>query len=670
MAKLRWRFSIKTGQPSLIDYALILILGASAFFVVDYFIYAFRVIAFPFDWDEDEGFHLYYALRLAKGYQIYFDPNSFPMIGNPYTPLYPFLGAGLLKIFGPSLPPLRFISFFSSLLTSIIIYALVRSETKKQIYGFLAAFLFIGNRWVTPWFPVARVDSLAIFLSVLSFYLAYKASGRGFLWLASLLLLAAAIYTRQSSIYMLPLVVVLGWRADKKRLISGVLIFLGLSAGAFLWLNLSSRGLFYKNIVTYTATDYSLSKLSHDFFLYARHFAPMLFLSAFCAALICKRMVKPLWAYLLIFSVMVTALGGKLGSSINYYIPLTVALSIASALAVGKAPEAVAPGWRPVLKGALICALAAQLAFFWNYKPRKPSEADLFNSRKVAKYVGSARGEVLTERRPSFAVLAGKEVLYDAVLTHFLYFKKYWDPRPLVGKVERGEFSLILIMGLFVPPELKAAAESNYMEIDQATLGTWYGTMNYRILLPKTIGPEKEDLLWGLAVSSLMGKLTSEADEGIIHFRLGVLYFNGRRLDKALTEFIAASAFGHGLQHSLWNAGAVFYKKGLYPMAARYFLGAASQGQEDASLRLHLANSFFLSGLLAKADAEYKTAVILEPGSATAYKNLAIFYINGLKDKKRAANYLRESIRLDPDQPDAAKMKAMVERLLAEEEGR
>lgn len=666
MAKLHCHFRLKANYLGTSDCALILVLGVGAFFLIDYFNYAFRVITFPFDWGEDEGFQLYYALRLAQGREIYFDPNRFPMIGNPYTPLYPFLTAQLLKITGTSLTPLRLISFFASLLSSFLIYKIVRSETRKHAYGLLGAFLFLGNRWVTPWFPVARVDSLAVSLSILALYLAYRSAGKGHLWFISILALAAAIYTRQSSIYMLPLVAGLGWRGGKKQFASGVLLLSASSIGAFLWLNGSTGGLFYKNIVTYTATDYSLSKLTKDFGLYARHFGPMLALSALCAALSFMRKSNPLWAYLLLFSAMVTALGGKLGASINYYIPLTAALTIGSAIAMSKATEVVASKWLPVLKGSLICAVAAQFVFFGLYKLKKPSEIDLLNSRKVAKYISSAKGEVLTERRPSFAALSGKEVLYDAVLTSFLYFKGYWDPRPLVRAVEDQKFSAILLMGLYVPPELKAAAERSYIEVDRATLGTWYGSINYRLLVPKTIGPDNEGTLWSLAVKSLRGEATFEAEKGVFHFRLGVLYFNGRLFDRALAEFMRTSALGSGDQHSFWNAGAVFYKKGLYAKAARFFLAATRYGPENASLRLHLANSFFHSGLLAKAALEYQTAITLEPRSATTYKNFAVFYLEGLKDKGRAAHYLRASIRLDPDQPGAAGMEAMAEKLSAE----
>ncbi|MFN4294530.1 MAG: hypothetical protein ACK4JD_10395, partial [Thermoflexales bacterium] len=70
------RFGAALSSLSVVALGLTIAIFAGYFVI--YLIYARALFAFPFDYDQGEGFELYDAIRLARGEGIYLDNAEFP----------------------------------------------------------------------------------------------------------------------------------------------------------------------------------------------------------------------------------------------------------------------------------------------------------------------------------------------------------------------------------------------------------------------------------------------------------------------------------------------------------------------------------------------------------------------------------------------------------------
>ncbi len=111
---------------SLSVVALGLTIAAFAGYFVIYLVYARALFAFPFDYDQGEGFELYDAIRLARGEGIYLDNAEFPFYASNYPPVYRLLLVPLVALFGPHLWVGRALAFAASLAIGALIFLAAR----------------------------------------------------------------------------------------------------------------------------------------------------------------------------------------------------------------------------------------------------------------------------------------------------------------------------------------------------------------------------------------------------------------------------------------------------------------------------------------------------------------------------------------------------------------
>ncbi|MFZ5912223.1 MAG: glycosyltransferase family 39 protein [Chloroflexota bacterium] len=117
-----------------------------------------------------EGGSLVQVSRILAGKPLYVQP-SFEFIPQIYTPLYFYISALASLFLGNSFLPLRFVSIVSSLGILVLIFVLVRQQTGSKVSGFLASGLFFSTYKLSGyWFDIARVDSLALVLFLISLY--------------------------------------------------------------------------------------------------------------------------------------------------------------------------------------------------------------------------------------------------------------------------------------------------------------------------------------------------------------------------------------------------------------------------------------------------------------------------------------------------------------------
>lgn len=149
---------------------LVLLLIAASCLLLAYVTVAVARMGYPFELEWMEGGSLDHVRRVIAGLPLYIQPSlSFtPFI---YTPLYYYVSALFSALLGVGFLPLRLLSFLSSLGSMIVLFLLVRSETKSWVYGVFSVGLFAGTFVVSgAWYDLARTDSLFLFLLLLSVY--------------------------------------------------------------------------------------------------------------------------------------------------------------------------------------------------------------------------------------------------------------------------------------------------------------------------------------------------------------------------------------------------------------------------------------------------------------------------------------------------------------------
>jgi len=166
--------SLSQSRPFTVLSVLAIVLLALAtvslvgYFIV-YLVYARALLAFPFDYDQGEGFELYDAIRLARGENIYLDNAQFPFYSSNYPPVYRLMLVPLVWWFGPHLWVGRVVAFAASLVIGLLIFFAARRLWQGEIgdrpifhrltsnlVPLLAALAFFAANYVYHVGPLAR----------------------------------------------------------------------------------------------------------------------------------------------------------------------------------------------------------------------------------------------------------------------------------------------------------------------------------------------------------------------------------------------------------------------------------------------------------------------------------------------------------------------------------
>jgi hypothetical protein len=205
-----------------------------------YLVVALSRIGYPYDLEWMEGGMLEHVARVLGGQTLY-GPPSLQFTPYLYAPLYYDLAAPIAKLFGLRLLSLRMVSFAASLGVFALIAALVRCGTRSRLGALVAVGLYAALfKRSGAFFDLARVDSLALFLSLLGIWLLLASERHD---VAAGVVLAAAFFTKQSALLIaLPVVLARTWGLRGPRRLGALLAFAALAAGGSALLHLRTGG--------------------------------------------------------------------------------------------------------------------------------------------------------------------------------------------------------------------------------------------------------------------------------------------------------------------------------------------------------------------------------------------------------------------------------------------
>lgn len=220
-----------------------LALAGAALYTYVFVKLAIRRVPYSFELDVTEGSLLGQVHRISAGQPLYTRP-TLEYAPNIYPPLYYYVSALFATVLGSGFTSLRLVSVLATVGCAVLIYATVVRESRRQRCALLAAGFFFGTFRVSgAWLDNARVDSLALFLSLAAIYVVRFHEGtRG--TVAGAAVTALALETKQTASFLvaalwLYLLLARGWRVCGQFSVT----LGGVFAAAYLGLQATSGGL-------------------------------------------------------------------------------------------------------------------------------------------------------------------------------------------------------------------------------------------------------------------------------------------------------------------------------------------------------------------------------------------------------------------------------------------
>lgn len=448
---------------------------------------AANLLIFPYGVNYGEAPLVDQARRVLDGESIYSNNlDEPPYVISNYPPFYIWTMAGVTRLTGmPLLQSGRLVSFIASLSSGLILGLLAREISAKASAGLLAAGLFLGNPYLMIWGGLGRVDMLAIMLSLLGVWLVYRGGNK---WLqigVAGICLAAAVYTRQTTLLAGPLACLIYlWRQQPRRALQLAAWVGGIGLASFILLNSLSKGGFFTNIVTANVNRYQFSRLvslgSQQLLILPVILVLGLGKTAQALARGVRRTTSPSPSrvftltglpFYTLGAFVVAMLAGKVGSDVNYFIELSAACSLWTAVTVTQhiSTTQIAPRLvRMALTLQMVFMLAGGIFVWQDVYASTTQQMGIYQQLEGQVQVAAQQGPVLSDDYLHLVLLAGQPIYYQPFEYGQLYQAGLWDPSRLAAEIDQQRFPLILIGGNTIekdccwPPQLIQAIWNSY----------------------------------------------------------------------------------------------------------------------------------------------------------------------------------------------------------------
>ncbi len=448
-----------------------------------FFIRAFHVVSYPYEWSTMDGYYVYHGLRLISCTPIYFGYEGI-LMPFEYVPIYPAVIGLLAQAFGTSVWYERAFGLACSICIATLIFVTVSRETRNRTAAFVSAMMFFGPSELSVWFLVRSIDVLAALLSLGAVFILSRNTGSKSRLATAAILLVVAFYTKQTSIFAAAAATAFVTTRNPRNGVVFGMSFAFLCASVFLLFQALSGGWFFDNAFLTTSMNPFYFRLLMSHLL---RFGLVLFGAfaiAFMYSISSFKRRMDIWSFYFLFALLSTLLAGKAGAALSYFIPLFTAVCIQTGFCL--ADEEFNP-WAPRFRTILFALLLVQTLGFFASQIRTPSEEDRIQAQRLDNYIQAHPGPVLLERIDSFATRNNRELNVEAVQLPILIMRRKFDPQVVIDAVQNKRFSLIVSSGIYFDgiPSVRRAIADNYRQIDTLSIGLFIGKMNFRVLVPE-----------------------------------------------------------------------------------------------------------------------------------------------------------------------------------------
>ncbi len=243
----------------LLAAALIVLLFSFAVYVV----YAANLIAFPFDYDQGEGFELVDTIMFSHGQFPYQDTNVYPFYSSNYPPLFHVIAAPFVWLFGDAYWYGRLLGWLGTLVTAAAIgYAVYRDGGKRQSIALLSGLAFLASNTIYHIGPLLRQHMTMVMFETLAVVVLAHANEiedttrRRRTIFVGLMLVMAAGYTKQLAAFTAVAVFAFLLIRQPRRAVIWGIGFALVGAGIFLGINLATHGQWWTQTIAANVNDF------------------------------------------------------------------------------------------------------------------------------------------------------------------------------------------------------------------------------------------------------------------------------------------------------------------------------------------------------------------------------------------------------------------------------
>lgn len=165
------------------------------------------------------------------------------------------------------------------------------------------------------------------------------------------------------------------------------------------------------------------------------------------------------------------------------------------------------------------------------------------------------------------------------------------------------------------------------------------------------------------AIGELNNAVTLGFDNADVHNNLAGVYLTLGLADKAIIELKLALKFNPTDSNAHCNLGNAYISKDLGEDAISEFKEALKYNGKDPEIHYFLGNAFYKTGQYDKAIEALHQSLHYQPNNPTAHKMLGVIYANNFNNRNKALFHLKETIRLDPQQPLANEIIESIQKL-------
>ncbi|MFN7210789.1 MAG: ArnT family glycosyltransferase [Aggregatilineales bacterium] len=525
-------------QQLLLGVALLLM----ALHVAVYVVYAVNLMAFPFDYDQGEGFELNDTILLSQFQSPYRDNEVFPFYASNYPPLYHVILVPLAWLFGAAYWYGRLAGFLATLITAFAIGYAVRRATGQRTIALLSGCAYLASNYVYHIGPLFRQHiSMVMFETLAVVVLAGLSESRRprRLIVVSLALLLAAGYTKQLAIATVAAVFFWLFLRGVRRAIAWAIPFAAVGGGIFLLIDWSTGGQWWLNIITANVNQYILGQYTGLLSQFIGLHGALLILAGLLVVYELYLDRLSLYSVWFVAALLNSVLAGKWGAGDSYFATAIAAMCILAGIFAGRTlsgrwrlPRLLSGAERAmpllgvavcaayVLYGAAVIKLPLNLPVFaqigqalglqsntkfphfydsagWTMGyatiGQIPTAEDIANGWRIVAYAQADPRPILSEEA-AFSFRSGKPVVTNPTQLLNLYNnntpeRTLYDPSALIAMIEEQAFGVVIlrraigqtaILGFYPPPVL-AAIERAYALREAIPMNGH----EYTVLLPR-----------------------------------------------------------------------------------------------------------------------------------------------------------------------------------------
>lgn len=291
-----------------------------------------------FGFAEVESIIAAHTVAFAAGEGLYTDLNRYPFIVSCYGPLlYLFEALGIKAGINPLMAGrLLSVTAFGGVIW--LTYRMLRRVCESPYAAWAGALLAASTANLLVWGTAGRADMLALLFSVaaLDRYTAYREQRRVSTLIACAVLIAAAIFTKQTYVAAgatISIFLLIHERGRGLRFVTG-LGAAGVATAALV--NWATDGGYLANAITANLNPFQMSNLTEQLRYFSLTAAPLCVLAAAGIAARRGKAVHEFAVYLGFAVVIFLVTAPKIGSDLNYQIETVVALSLCAGLALDR----------------------------------------------------------------------------------------------------------------------------------------------------------------------------------------------------------------------------------------------------------------------------------------------------------------------------------------------